>query len=97
MESCLCYSIRVSSQAYSSERVTISQRNFDPLTRTLRKFDRSEAIDENDTLEKNVAGVVEKVIAAHEETRVQELVCYFPSRTPLPINTFIPGSHQYST
>jgi len=30
-------------------------------------------VDEEDTVEKNVAGLAEKVIAAHEETRVQEL------------------------
>ena len=59
---------------YSSDIVTISQRNFDPLTRTLRKYDRSDAVNEGDTVEKNVVGVADQIIAAHEETRVQELV-----------------------
>ena len=40
----------------------------------MRKHDRSDAMNEEDTVEKNVSGLVEKVIAAHEETRVQELV-----------------------
>jgi hypothetical protein len=31
-------------------------------------------MDEEDTVEKNVEGLAEKVIKAHEETRVQELV-----------------------
>jgi len=31
-------------------------------------------MEEEDTVEKAVAGLAEKVVAAHEETRVQELV-----------------------
>lgn len=57
----------------SAEPVTISQRNFDPLTRTLRKHDRND-MEEDETVETTVEGLAEKVIAEYEETRVQELV-----------------------
>lgn len=48
-------------------------RNFDPETRTLRKNIRSGAITE-DTLEKDVEGMAEKLIAEDEKQRAQELV-----------------------
>jgi coiled-coil domain-containing protein 12 len=58
----------------SSESVSISQRNFDPLTRTLRKRDRADAENEDDTVEKDVSGLAQEIIAGHEEQRAQELV-----------------------
>ncbi|KZT39724.1 mRNA splicing factor [Sistotremastrum suecicum HHB10207 ss-3] len=56
----------------SSEPVTISQRNFDPVSRTLRKHAAAEDAIE-DTVEKDVAGLAEKIIAEDEERRAQEL------------------------
>lgn len=47
-------------------------RNFDPETRTLRKNIRNGAITE-DTLEKDVEGMAEKLIAEDEKQRTQEL------------------------
>jgi hypothetical protein len=83
---------------YSSEKITISQRNFDPSTRTLRKYDRSDAMDEEDTVEKNVAGVAEEVIAAHEETRAQELVGSSSFLNPHTSPSHVPsGLNQHST
>lgn len=56
----------------------IKNRNFDPTTRTLRKHDRTED-DTEDTVEKNVDGLAEEIIAEDEERRAQELVCRPPS------------------
>ena len=63
-----------SQHAISSPRGTILlNRNFDPETRTLRKNIRNGAITE-DTLEKDVEGMAEKLIAEDEKQRAQELV-----------------------
>lgn len=57
----------------NSAEPTLSTRNFDPATRTLRRRDQED--DENeDTVEKNVAGLAEKILAEDEERRAQELV-----------------------
>lgn len=49
------------------------QRNFDPETRTLRKHAQDDETE--DTVEKQVEGLAEKIIAEDEERRAQELVC----------------------
>lgn len=51
----------------------LKTRNFDPETRTLR---RRAAVDEDmtDTVEKDVAGLAEKIITEDEQRRQQELV-----------------------
>lgn len=51
----------------------IKNRNFDPTSRTLRKHAK-EDVDMEDTVEKDVAGMAEKIIAEDEERRAQELV-----------------------
>lgn len=48
------------------------QRNFDPETRTLRKHNAAE--EQEDTVENQVKGLAEKIIAEDEERRNQELV-----------------------
>ncbi|KZS88360.1 mRNA splicing factor [Sistotremastrum niveocremeum HHB9708] len=48
------------------------QRNFDPVSRTLRKHAAAEDAIE-DTVEKDVAGLAERIIAEDEERRAQEL------------------------
>lgn len=67
----------------------ISTRNFDPETRTLRK--RTTADDDaqmEDTVEKNVAGLAEAIVAEDEAKRAEELVrllqllCPHPSTQP---------------
>ncbi|KII89123.1 hypothetical protein PLICRDRAFT_124305 [Plicaturopsis crispa FD-325 SS-3] len=50
----------------------IKNRNFDPTSRTLRKHAK-EDVDMEDTVEKDVAGMAEKIIAEDEERRAQEL------------------------
>ncbi|KAF9514460.1 hypothetical protein BS47DRAFT_1343021 [Hydnum rufescens UP504] len=47
------------------------QRNFDPETRTLRKHAQDD--EPEDTVEKQVEGLAEKIIAEDEERRAQEL------------------------
>ena len=56
------------------DKPVIKNRSFDPVTRTLRKHDRTEDAVMEDTVEKNVDGLVEKIIAEDEERRSQELV-----------------------
>ncbi|KAG8904511.1 hypothetical protein FRB99_001644 [Tulasnella sp. 403] len=46
-------------------------RNFDPETRTLKKHVKYDELD--DTVEKNVEGLAERIIAEDEERRQQEL------------------------
>lgn len=50
----------------------MANRNFDPETRTLRKRQANEEIE--DTLEKNVKGLAEQIIAEDEAKRAQDLV-----------------------
>ena len=52
----------------------MKQRNFDPETRTLRKHNPSISIE--DTVEKAVEGLAEKIIAEDAERRQQELVSH---------------------
>ncbi|RDB21401.1 Coiled-coil domain-containing protein 12 [Hypsizygus marmoreus] len=51
----------------------IKNRNFDPESRTLRKYDPKNDVIMEDTVEKDVAGLAEKIIAEDEERRAQEL------------------------
>lgn len=57
---------------HSSEPI-LSRRNFDPQSRTLRK--RTQDDDENmeDTVERDVAGLADQIVAEDEETRAQDL------------------------
>ena len=59
---------------YNSAEPVLSSRNFDPQTRTLRKRVEVDA-EMEDTVEKDVAGLAERIIAEEEEARAQELVC----------------------
>ena len=55
----------------------MTQRNFDPETRTLRKRTQVDA-ELEDSLEKNVEGLAERIIVEDEERRAQDLVrCLF--------------------
>ena len=55
------------------DEITLSRRNFNPETRTIRKRDIADAETE-ETVEKTVEGMAEKIIADDEKRRVQELV-----------------------
>ncbi|KAJ2933803.1 hypothetical protein H1R20_g3293, partial [Candolleomyces eurysporus] len=46
-------------------------RNFDPVSRTLKKHGNAEDLE--DTVEKNVKGLAERIITEHEEKEKQEL------------------------
>ncbi|KAH0830659.1 mRNA splicing factor [Lanmaoa asiatica] len=50
----------------------LSNRNFDPETRTLRKHTQNGRLTQ-DTVEKNVEGMAENIIAEDEQRRAQEL------------------------
>lgn len=50
-------------------------RNYDPETRTIKK--RALGDEEDDTVEKAVEGLAERIIAEDEERRAQDLVCVF--------------------
>lgn len=48
-------------------------RNYDPATRTMKK--RALGEEEEDTVEKAVEGLADRIIAEDEERRAQDLVC----------------------
>lgn len=50
-------------------------RNYDPQTRTIRK--RALGEEDEDTVEKAVEGLAERIIAGDEERRAQDLVSTF--------------------
>jgi len=52
----------------------LANRNFDPKTRTLRKHQAN--VDMKDTLEHNVKGLAERIIAEDEAKRAQDLVTF---------------------
>jgi coiled-coil domain-containing protein 12 len=56
----------------SREEAVLSNRNFDPQTRTLRKRQADAEMD--DTIEHNVQGLTEQIIAEDEAKRAQDLV-----------------------
>jgi len=56
----------------NSEESIIKGRNYDPVSRTLRKRARDDDM-EQDTIEKEVEGLAEKIIAEDETRRAQEL------------------------
>ena len=73
----------------------MANRNFDPETRTLRKRQANEEIE--DTLEQNVKGLAEQIIAEDEAKRAQDLVTViFHSNVYLPQHTRV-GSPEYCT
>lgn len=51
-------------------------RNYDPETRTLKKHSKNDVLT-TDTVEKDIEGVAEKILAEDERQRAQELVCQF--------------------
>ncbi|KAJ6502299.1 mRNA splicing factor [Mycena sanguinolenta] len=58
----------------ASAEPVIQSRNFDPETRTLKKRPiLSEDVEMEDTVERDVAGLAEKIIAEDEDRRAQEL------------------------
>ena len=57
----------------STPEPLIGGRNFDPVSRTLKKH--VTVAEMEDTVENNVKGLTEKIIAEDEERRQQELVC----------------------
>jgi len=67
--SCLC---RAPSGV--TEEPVLANRNFDPETRTLRKHQANVEIE--DTLEHNVKGLAERIIAEDEAKRAQDLVTF---------------------
>lgn len=68
---------------YDSGEPLLSGRNFDPESRTLRKR-RNEEDNEEDTVEKHIAGLAEQIVAEDEETRAQDLVGLHPSKCCRP-------------
>ncbi|KAF9792369.1 mRNA splicing factor [Thelephora terrestris] len=51
----------------------IKNRNFDPETRTLKKRGNDEDVEMEDTLERNVEGLAEQIVAEDAQKRAQEL------------------------
>ena len=65
----------------------VKHRSFDPATRTLKKHTNDEDVEMDDTVEHQVDGLAEKIIAEDAERRAQDLVCLSASlsaRTHVP-------------
>jgi hypothetical protein len=73
MSSNRVYMLRLFPGNLSSESI-VKNRNFDPETRTLRKRTQADDAVLQDTVEKDVAGMAEKIITEDEQKRSQELV-----------------------
>lgn len=80
-----------------SENV-IKNRNFDPESRTLRKRTKDTDVAMDDTVEKDIEGLAEKIIAQDEHRRAQELVgaaCLLsihpPTHDPRTFSTSLPN------
>ena len=65
----------------------MANRNFDPETRTLRKRQANEEIE--DTLEQNVKGLAEHIIAEDEAKRAQDLVTVIFHSIVTPFNIHV--------
>ncbi|KAF4603747.1 hypothetical protein EYR40_000917 [Pleurotus pulmonarius] len=57
----------------SGSQTLLKTRNFDPESRTLRKHNKDDDVNMTDTVEKDVSGLVETIIAEDEQRRAQEL------------------------
>lgn len=69
-------------------------RNFDPETRTLRKHQTN--VEMEDTLESNVKGLAEQIVAEDEAKRAQDLVTViFPLNFLYPIHPTREGSPEH--
>ena len=66
----------------------IKNRNFDPDSRTLRKHANDDVVMQ-DTVEVQVKGLAEEIIAEDEKLRAQELVRFTTSRLFLCIHLLI--------
>jgi len=55
------------------EEITLSRRNFDPATRTLRKRTFEDDQEMEDTVEKNVDGLAEQIIVEDEQRKAEDL------------------------
>ena len=58
----------------AATKPVLKSRNFDPESRTLRKRTDTEDVSMDDTVEKNVEGLAEKILAEDEQRRNQDLV-----------------------
>jgi len=57
-------------EAANGEEPPLKQRAFDPATRSLRKHG---ALDEEDTVERNVEGLAEQILQEEEQKRAEDL------------------------
>ncbi|KAF9500547.1 mRNA splicing factor [Pleurotus eryngii] len=64
---------KLTSRRGSDNQTLLKTRNFDPESRTLRKHNKDDDANMTDTVEKDVSGLVETVIAEDEQRRAQEL------------------------
>jgi coiled-coil domain-containing protein 12 len=64
----------------------LANRNFDPETRTLRKHQGN--VEMEDTIEHNVKGLAEQIIADDEAKRAQDLVTIIFPLKFLPHSTY---------
>ncbi|PAV23492.1 mRNA splicing factor [Pyrrhoderma noxium] len=56
-----------------ADGLPVSGRNFDPQTRTLKKRNQGDEDGAQDSVEKDISGLAEQIIAEDEQARAQEL------------------------
>jgi len=64
---------RKAGEAVDGDELVIKNRNFDPESRTLKKRTREDDALMQDTVEKDVEGLAQKIIIEDEQRRAQEL------------------------
>ncbi|KAJ8461863.1 hypothetical protein ONZ45_g18143 [Pleurotus djamor] len=57
----------------SDNQPVLKGRNFDPVSRSVRKHQSDDDVNMEDTIEQNVQGLAEKIVNEDEERRAQEL------------------------
>ena len=84
----ICYILNFKKFICRNAEPLIKNRNFDPDSRTLRKHANDDVVMQ-DTVEVQVKGLAEEIIAEDEKLRAQELVRFTTSRLFLCIHLLI--------
>jgi hypothetical protein len=82
---------------FLSDEPVIKNRNYDPESRTLKKRTREDDVVMQDTVEKDVEGLAQKIIKEDEQRRAQELVREYSKSTNQFSSSLPAGCVQYRT
>jgi hypothetical protein len=82
---------------FLSDEPVIKNRNYDPESRTLKKRTREDDVVMQDTVEKDVEGLAQKIIKEDEQRRAQELVREYSKLINQFSSSLPAGRVQYRT